>query len=476
MSKFKILGCLSLLLVLPALGLAQKQSKSMVPVLNSISPTSATAGDGSFTLTATGSNFTSGSVVRWNGSAVSTTVVSSTQLQASVVGTLIASASTAQITVFTSGRFGGTSNGLTFTINAPAPPPPPPPPPSPDPLTITTTSVPSSTAGSSYNASLAASGGTPAYGWGTVSDGGSLPPGLTLAANGTLSGTPSTAGTYSFTAKAHDSASTPQAVQKQFSLTVAAPPPPPGGSGILFQTGFEPADPTVDAGMGGDTVITSPPPGGRTGNALQIHYHICGATDGSCGSSSQDFNRYVTKVVTPGVNDVFMKADVYFQSTPTGATAGTEGEQRKLMWVGDSTTASNNVGNNYQIILGSWTASGGQPTNTINISALNQSTGGSPCAFSGFQIYNLYQGMNWNTWYTLEWEVKLNTPGQSDGVLNLWVNGTQTANLTGLNLRGGCSGPLTFFSLGEQTNRYAYDVIEEYRYWDNWIVSTTFVP
>ncbi len=36
------------------------------PTLASISPNSATAGGGAFTLTVTGSNFVNGSVVRWN--------------------------------------------------------------------------------------------------------------------------------------------------------------------------------------------------------------------------------------------------------------------------------------------------------------------------------------------------------------------------------------------------------------------------
>lgn len=108
MFKVKAFVSLSFLLFFfSTITLAQKASKNMVPVLNAISPSSTTAGGASLTLTVTGSNFTSGSVVRWNGSSLTTTVVNSTQLQAVVGSSLVADAGAARITVFTSGRWGG---------------------------------------------------------------------------------------------------------------------------------------------------------------------------------------------------------------------------------------------------------------------------------------------------------------------------------------------------------------------------------
>jgi hypothetical protein len=73
----------------------------------------------------------------------------------------------------------------------------------PAPLVITTTSLPSGTEGTSYSTALGASGGTPPYSWTVAS--GSLPPGLTLTAGGVISGTPSAAGTISFTVQVSDS-------------------------------------------------------------------------------------------------------------------------------------------------------------------------------------------------------------------------------------------------------------------------------
>jgi hypothetical protein len=472
MSKFRVLGCISILLVVPALGLAQKQSKNMVPALNSISPTSATAGGTSFTLTATGSNFTSGSVVQWNGSALPTTVVSSTQLQASVAGSLIASAGSIPITVYTSGRYGGTSNGLTFTINAPttSTTTTSPPPPSPDPLTITTTSVPGATAGTSYSTSLAASGGTPAYGWSTVSGGGSLPPGLTLAANGALSGTPTTAGTYSFTVQAQDSASTPQAAQKQFSLTVAAPPTTTttttSSTAPLFQTGFESgAMPGGFDSVWNTTDVTqnTNPQFVHSGTgSAQIYYHICGATDGSCGGASQDLNRYFNKYFNStngypnGLDHLFVRGYVYFKSPEPGGTK--DGVQRKIWWWADSANA-------WSFFISSDSANGQIP--------LRFSTNGN--AYVPAYTYWNIATIGYDQWYCLEIEVQLNTPGMSDGLVTLWLNGTQVWQKTGLNLRGSYTTGIQYTSPGRQVNRYNYNPISEYRYWDDIVMSTGYI-
>ncbi len=88
-----------------------------VPVIGSISPSSATAGGPTFTLTVQGSKFVSGSVVNWNGSARTTTFVSKTKLTASIPAADIATAGTASVTVVNGPPGGGTSNAKTFTIN-----------------------------------------------------------------------------------------------------------------------------------------------------------------------------------------------------------------------------------------------------------------------------------------------------------------------------------------------------------------------
>lgn len=101
----------------------------------------------------------------------------------------------------------------------------------PPPLKITGSSVlPSGTAGTAYT-NVFSSGGSIPYTWSVLS--GQLPPGLTLKlditlsqAGDDLSGTPTTAGTFTFTMQVTDGQGN-QASQ-QFSLTIQPAPTPPG--------------------------------------------------------------------------------------------------------------------------------------------------------------------------------------------------------------------------------------------------------
>jgi hypothetical protein len=90
------------------------------------------------------------------------------------------------------------------------------------PLTVTTTSLPTATADAAYKATLAATGGVAPYTW--LLSGGALPDGLTLHTNGTVSGTPKVAGTFSFTAEVADSDSPTETASAGLSITVAAAP------------------------------------------------------------------------------------------------------------------------------------------------------------------------------------------------------------------------------------------------------------
>lgn len=92
-----------------------------VPSISSLSPTSAIAGGGSFTLTVTGVNFVNGATLRWNGSDRPTTFVNATSLSAVISAADIASSGTASITVFNPAPAGGVSIAINFTINAPCP-------------------------------------------------------------------------------------------------------------------------------------------------------------------------------------------------------------------------------------------------------------------------------------------------------------------------------------------------------------------
>ena len=70
-------------------------------------------------------------------------------------------------------------------------------------LSISTSSLSNGTVGTSYVKTLAATGGSGSYIW-TLTDG-SLPDGVSLSSAGTISGTPTSSATYSFTVMATDS-------------------------------------------------------------------------------------------------------------------------------------------------------------------------------------------------------------------------------------------------------------------------------
>ncbi len=482
MSKLRILGCVCLLLVIPVMAMAQKQSKNMVPVLNAISPDNAIAGGADFTLTVTGSNFTSGSSVQWNGSSLSTTAVSSTELHVNVAGALIASEGTAQVTVYTAGRWGGTSNALTFTIN-PAPAgsttttTSTTPTSSPTSTTTTTTStsaleistasVPGGTQDTDYSTDLAASGGTPAYTWGLVTSAGALPPGLSLGADGKITGKPTQSGTFPFTAQASDQAG--QAVQKQFSLTVAATTTatPTSTNNPIFRDDLESGTfanwypPNLWSTLNPQISNTFAHSGA---DSYVQHYYICGdSTNAACGASTQDMNRYIIKILDAGLDHFFVRAYMY-QKHPEVGAAG-DGVMRKIIWIADGATA------NWSLVCRADGASG-----VMNLLCGNQGNNMSQTnAFCATCPIAPNTTLNYDTWYSLELEVQLNTPNTSDGIVRLWVNGTLAAENTAYAVRGPWSSSATFFSFGRQAQRWNYALIDEYRYWDDIVISSSYI-
>ncbi|MBR7635740.1 putative Ig domain-containing protein [Janthinobacterium lividum] len=113
-----------------------------------------------------------------------------------------------------SGPYSG-ARAYSMTVTAPA-------------ITVAPTVMPAMTAGVAYSQGIAAGGGTAPYSYAIT--GGSLPTGLSLAADGTLSGTPTAAGPYNFTVTATDSSSGsgPYTGSRAYSVTVVVAPPVAG--------------------------------------------------------------------------------------------------------------------------------------------------------------------------------------------------------------------------------------------------------
>ncbi|HEY6769883.1 MAG TPA: IPT/TIG domain-containing protein [Candidatus Sulfotelmatobacter sp.] len=100
----------------------------VMPAITALAPNSESAGSGDFTLTVNGSNFSTKSVVNWNGAAHTTSFVSANQLTAGIAAADIATPATVSVTVTNpgttgTGLYGGggttaeTSNSMNFTVN-----------------------------------------------------------------------------------------------------------------------------------------------------------------------------------------------------------------------------------------------------------------------------------------------------------------------------------------------------------------------
>src|SRR5687767_8294194 len=102
-------------------------------------------------------------------------------------------------------------------------------------LAIITTSLPNGTVNQAYNRPVQASGGTQPLTWNIVAGSGTLPPGLNLnSTTGAISGTPTTAGTSSFTVRVADARG--QSDTQALSITISTLPPPPNPPNITTTT------------------------------------------------------------------------------------------------------------------------------------------------------------------------------------------------------------------------------------------------
>ena len=188
------------------------------------------------------------------------------------------------------------------------------------PVQITTTSLSGGQTGTGYSATLTATGGTAPYSWSILS--GSLPPGLSLS-SGSITGMPTTAGTFSFTMQVADSSSPQQTNSQAISLgisgTVTGTPLiacqiiAAGGTyylnADLSSTGtcfpiMTPNDVAIN--LNGHTVIYATNPGGNVGRNA-ISEISCNDPDVSggyangapCAPNSTNFNNTIS-VYGPG--------------------------------------------------------------------------------------------------------------------------------------------------------------------------------
>ncbi len=342
------------------------------------------------------------------------------------------------------------------------------------PLSISTSPLPGGIVGTAYSASLSASGGTPGYTWSITS--GSLPPGLTMtASSGQISGTPSSAGTFSFTLKVTDSGSPTQSASQAFSIAIAAqssgsPAPGPNDT-IILQDGFETGDLSkwyVDGTAAPKfTVVTSPTHSGT--HSLQA-------------IPAQDTNHLIawlncpSDTNCPGYDEIYAKYYVYWNAGTTfdGHMTVVAGNQTTNRWSSFGKAGIKPSGMDYfyagldpefqsqhggvvglypfqfySYWPGMWCpADYNPPTVTDCYGNLITQTGvGST---NGWNIYGLVTTPEPNTpgvWHEVVHRVKVNSIGNSDGLQEMWVDGVKVISQAGMSWRTSTALEINMFAL-----------------------------
>ena len=159
------------------------------------------------------------------------------------------------------GPYAGT-RAYSLTVNAPT-------------ITLTPVSMPVMTVATGFSQNVIASGGTASYTYSVSA--GALPTGLTLASNGTLSGTPSTSGPYNFTITATDSSigTGPYTGSRAYSVTVAAGVPVAGA--VSATVAYNSIANTITLNLSGGTatsvvVVTAATHGNAVAGGTSISY------------------------------------------------------------------------------------------------------------------------------------------------------------------------------------------------------------
>ena len=224
-------------------------------------------------------------------------------LTLSTTGTLSGTpttAGTSQISVTATDSSGGTVSGSFSITIVPK-------------LAVTSTAIPNAVVGAAISAiQLAATGGTPPYQWQSAS----LPPGLSLTLNGTLSGTPTAAGSFTFTVYAVDSSGVLGSGTEQ--MTVGLP-----ATTAASITGLPPS--TAPATQQSVTVtLANPYPAAVTANLTLTFAPTSGADDPSVQFSTGGR----TAQVTVPAGSIAAVTNVGVQ---TGTVAGTIGITAQLV-------------------------------------------------------------------------------------------------------------------------------------------------
>jgi putative Ig domain-containing protein len=291
------------------------------------------------------------------------------------------------------------------------------------PLEVQTVTLPNATAGTSYADTLAASGGQAPYRWSLTS--GSLPTGIQLTSSGSISGTASAAGSYSFIVQATDAASNTST--RQLALAVAAQSIP-----LAVQTSALP-----DATVGTAYAETLAASGGQAPYQWSV----------TAGALPQGFQL----------------------DASTGAVGGTTNATGSFNFTITAKDAASHTATR-QLTLVALAGEGSQPVIPSTFFGLQSMVVGGTYPTVSFGSYRLWDGdVAWNTlnpsagtynFQNIDGILgQLKTHGLSDGVIYTfglvpnWASSAPTDAACDLQALGGCDLPTDLNADGTGTNQ-----------------------
>ena len=197
------------------------------------------------------------------------------------------------------------------------------------------------------------------------------------------------------------------------------------------------------------------------GHSARSHY--------ASGISGDD-NGELSKSFSPALQHYHLRGYVYFENNGGNLSSGID-IQRKLIWL-----RHNEGSKSWSLILTTHSNGG----SNLQLLLIDQSCSGQPF----YQYYNT--GLSFNTWYSIEIEMQVNTLGQNNGFWNLWINGTPAnftgqggTGTTGIKFEQPCtnlnSNGIDEVWIGQQLESPAGVRLDEYRYWDDVAVGDSYI-
>ena len=231
------------------------------------------------------------------------------------------------------------------------------------------------------------------------------------------------------------------------------------------------------------TIVNADSPIRAGANVARFHYVISASAP-----EHHDDNRMLFLDLLQMTDHIFVRGYVLIPAN-TALYGATRSIQRKLFYIKSNINPAS--GASQHPAFGFFLA-GDVIDNNVNYTTLRLGYGGPGGVGASLEnLGRIYKGR----WTAIQIEAKLNSPTTSsevspkNGVFRLWVDNVLTYENTQMDFRsnnpnspqGSDAGKSSAFlidhiEVGRQADRTNFDPVDEYRYWDNVIISRQFIP